>query len=581
MPGVFSRSVSGRAPRGRSSRGHALGLAVPYIAAFVAVVLLLLPTLPMPAPTSFERPPGSGSQATFAGGNTTGTALQGTEGRPATNGESTLSILPHDPADFPNQGLEMNVSGFASQSLGPLTSFQVAAEETVGGYDAVFGLFENYSFGPIGFFEVFTSATDQTVHLAYGAPLATVPQVGYQFRLTVTLGTVWALTVNGEPFGANANASSFDFGVSYSTNPTGLGFSEVAFYQGTPTAVVPDLLVATTALAVREGSSWHLPNNATVTYSGPAAGEWGVEGRDQVASLAPGELRSGTSIPTLANGTPVWSGGPVPVEIAFSLASVTTTATLPILARASVHDGTGSPIAGVPLAISDSRGGLAIGGGNVTDPQGFSELELLTPNVSAPRTDLVTVASTILGYAGSTSESLILTPPVQILLSASPNDPTVPINGSVSFTIRTSLQGSVAPLTTIQFSSTFGGSLSVAYGQSDSRGMLAIAFRAGESPSVVSIHAVVYEPGAWGGLTFNVHIVRPTPDPWTRAEPFVAVAAAGALVALAVVVVLRRKAQPLPELVFLPKDREVDPAPGPTPDPPAPLSRTPPSEGNP
>ncbi len=350
-------------------------------------------------------------------------------------------MVPNDPADVPNEGVEMNVTGYGAASLGTYASFQVAAEETIGAYDAVFGLFENSSFGPIGYFEVFTSVGDQTVHLAYGAPLGTVGGMGYRFALTVSSGTLWVLTVNGAPFGGNVSSSSFDFGAPEATVAGGLEFSEVAFYSTTASDVVPPVVLATTALAVRVAGAWYLPENATTRFVGDSSGRWGVEGRDQVASLAPGEIRTGSSIPPLANNTPLWTGGPVPVDLTFTLSSTTTTATLPVVVNATVRDTAGAPLPGVPLSVSDAQGGVEVGGGNLTGALGSAKLELLTPNVSAAETDLVTVASTMLGYSAGASQSLLLTPAIEIDLIASPSTPEVPVNGSITLVFRTTDAG--------------------------------------------------------------------------------------------------------------------------------------------
>ena len=500
--------------------------------------------------------------------------------RPAFGGESRLSVIPHDPADFPNNGLETNITGFAPQLLQPLTSFQVAVEETIGSYDAVFGLFQNASFGPIGFFEVFTSANDSTAHLAYGAPTATAPGVGYDFRLTESLRTEWDLTVNGAPFSVNSSEGSFNFGTANSTDPSGLAYSEVAFYQGSASAVVPASLTATTAVAVHEPGGRYLPHNATTTFVGGASSAWGVEGRDQVPSLAPGEIRSGTSLSPVVNGTTLWTGGPVPIDLTFTLSSETTTATLPILANALVKDGNGTPIAGVPLVIADARGGTQIGVGNATNSLGVSQLELLTPNVSAAGTDLVSVSSTILGYEGRTSEDLILTPAIEIELLASPADATVVTNGSIVLTFRSDAYGSAVAFTAIQFSTTFGGTLSLAYAQSGSDGSVSISFLAGPTPATVTVQALVVEPGAWGHGSVTVRVIRPPPDPWTESEPYVVLAILAAFVGSLIVLIRRRKVGRLPSLAILPDEPGI----GETPYPEgaaSPLSRTPPSGGSP
>ncbi|HEV2166979.1 MAG TPA: hypothetical protein VGS23_08430, partial [Thermoplasmata archaeon] len=532
MPAVRARSVR---EAGRPLAPPALFGFRSATAAALLVALLVVSVLPAwesapPCPAPAPR----GSGGTDLSAARAGSPVPAIElpARPSFGGESALTVTPHDPADFPNDGVETNITGFAPRLLGSLTSFQVGVEEVIGSYDAVFGLFQNASFGPIGFFEVFESSNDSTVHLAYGAPSATAPGVGYEFRLAETVGPVWNLTVNGAPFSVSAAAGSFDFGTASATSTSGFAFSEIAFYQGSASSVVPASLAATTALAVHEAGGWYLPHNATAGFLGGAASVWGVEGRDQVPPMAPGAVRSGTSFPAVPNGTTLWTGGPVPVDLTFALSSATTTATLPILATATVKDLNGTPIPSVPLAIVDSRGGTQLGNGNATNALGVAQLELLTPNVSAAGTDLVSVTSTILGYEARTSEALILTPAIEIDLLASPGDPTVVTNGTVVLTFRSESQGAAVPYTALEFSTTLGGRLSLAYAESGTDGSVAVSFQAGPVPATVSVQALVVEPGAWGHLVVTVKVVRPSPSLWTESEPYLVVGVAAALVAL-------------------------------------------------
>jgi hypothetical protein len=570
---VLARTVTTAAERPRGPNPSGVRPAVVGLAVGILLLALLVvptggtapgprPSVAAVGPRTAAGPPGPADSAS----------------RPASSGESTLSVVPNDPADVPNEGVEMNLTGFSSASLGPFAAFQVAAEETIGGYDAVFGLFQNSSFGPIGFFEVFTSVGDQTVHLAYGAPLATVPGMGYCFELTASAGSTWVLTVNGAPFGTSVNASSFDFGATEATVAGGLEFSEVAFYTTSASDVVPSVVLATTMLAVRVGGAWYLPENATARFAGDGSGRWGVEGRDQVPSLAPGEIRTGTSVAPLANGTALWTGGPVPVGLTFTLSSTTTTATLPVVVNATVRDDAGAPLPGVPLSVTDERGGVEVGGGNLTGALGSAKLELLTPNVTAAGTDLVTVASTMLGYSATSSQSLLLTPAIEIVLTASPSAPQVPLNGSITLVFQTTERGAPAPFTTLEFSSALGGSLSIGYGKSASDGSIAVEFYAGGQPATVDVHVIVVEPGAWGGIILAVHIVRPSVSALIQAEPWVAAGLAVLLGATVYMVVRSRRRRPIPDLPLgTVPDAPEGAAGGPDPD----LSRTPPSGGNP
>jgi hypothetical protein len=494
-------------------------------------------------------------------------------------GESRLLVNAQDPSAVPNTGIESEISGFATNPLDPLTAFQIGSEETIGSYDAVFGLFQNSTFGPAGFFEVFTSATDQTVHLAYGSPQVIVPGVQYVFAL-VANGTTWTLRVNGEPFAATMAASSFDFGVADATDAAGIDFYTTAFYTVGTATVVPTIITVPTAFAVEEASGWYLPVAESATFLGTASTAWGIAGRAQSPALAPGEVVTGTSVAPIANGTTLWTGGPVPVDIALTLDQPTLTATLTLLANVTVRAPSGGPLPGVLVVLRDDHGGLAPPP-DPTGADGRAQLALVTPNVTAPVTDEVTVSSAILGYAGSASEPVTLTPPVEVVLSLTPGDPTVVENGSIALTVSATTPGG-APVTFVALlvTSEGDGEVTPTYGFSDARGHSVVTFVAGARPGLVKIIATVDQPGAWGTVTSEVRVVIPPQNPWIEAEPYIILALVAALVVAVAVALRRRKPRALPELDFLRGARAAPPAPPGTEEVEA-ATRTPPSSGSP
>ncbi|MCI4362589.1 MAG: hypothetical protein L3J77_05310, partial [Thermoplasmata archaeon] len=294
-------------------RGLALALAL-----LVGALVLL--------PLSGERAPGAegpgapvaGPPALFHALPAAARGLAASPSSPSALGASARMLVgTEDPASVPNDGIATNLTAFPNVPLPADSSFQTGAEEVIGGYEAVFGLFTNTAMAPTAFYTVFTNTSDQTARLEYWTALPIVEGAPYDFVLQRTNGTVWTLTVNGEPFGDNASTADFDYGALAATWLGGLTFSELAIYATTTT--VPATYVATSAIGVHLPSGgWYLPRNATANYTGPVGASWGVEGRIQLASLAPGELDSGTSFAPIRNSSPLWNGGALPVVVSVS-----------------------------------------------------------------------------------------------------------------------------------------------------------------------------------------------------------------------------------------------------------------------
>ena len=227
----------------------------------------------------------------------------------------------------------------------------------------------------------------------------------YDFQLEESSGTVWTLSVNGVPFGDNVSASTFDFEAPTATWLGGVSFSEVAIYSATTT--VPVSFVATTALAVHHpGGGWYLPGNGTASYTGPPSAAFGIEGRVQLDGFAPGEVASGTSLAAVRGTEPLWTTGPVPVDVGVTLSS----ATVPGLGLVNVQVNVSAPSVGplgtVPVYVEDTLGGNATPPTVYTEADGLGATILVLPNESAAVGTMVRAVVTILGFVGSASTGL-------------------------------------------------------------------------------------------------------------------------------------------------------------------------------
>src|SRR5579863_5909387 len=102
------------------------GLAVPGIAGGAAIA----------APTHHGGPPSAGRVAGSSPPDVRAPQVgSGATGR--------LVVETSDPAAMPNSGLRTNITAFSSPTLPADTSLQVSVTETIGAYDAVFGIFLN------------------------------------------------------------------------------------------------------------------------------------------------------------------------------------------------------------------------------------------------------------------------------------------------------------------------------------------------------------------------------------------------------------------------------------------------------
>lgn len=491
----------------------------------------------------------------------------------AVSGQGRLFVQPDDPTLAPANGVETNVSGFPAGGFAPSSSFQVGAEAVIGSDDAVFGIFESDRLGPIGFFDVFDNTTDRSLHLAYSSGLLVTGSGAYDFRLVAGAGTVWSLTVNGLPFSSNASNDSFDFGTPSIGWTGGLTFSEVVFASGTTT--VPDLVRVYEAIGVLHGGHWTFPGAAHEEFQGAGVSPWGEAGRDQSDQIAPGEVVTGTSVAVLRNGTPLWSGGPVLVEVRATSSSARLLATVPLEINVSVAETNGTPLSEVPVAVSDPLGGQEAVGPWRTGASGAVSVDFRTANLTRTTSDPIAVRVTVPGFVGNASLSITVDPERRLTVRAAPPTATLVTGEAMSITFRTTdpSGGPVGP-TTLEFTSAPGGSVSVPFATSDASGNLTVRFTAGPNPGVEVVTALVAEPGAWGQGNATAHVVRPSPAWYVRWFPEISLGiVAAAAIGIGLLGLRRRRSRrPLPPLVLPTPVEEVDPTERPTP----PISRRPP-----
>ncbi len=505
-------------------------------------------------------------------------------GQPGTSGaRGELSVSTLDPAAMPNQGLQTNLTAFATTPLPADTSFQVAASETIGGFDAVFGIFENEAQLPVAFFSVFTNSSDTLVHQVYWSGLLLYPGEPYDFQLVPVNATDWELSVNGAEFGGNNSSAYFDFGTDAATWLAGLLFSEVTFYA--TTSPVPVLLNVPLAFAVREGGAWYLPTSSSTSFSGAGGSPWGVEGRIQHPTLAPGEINTGTSVAALPDNTSLWTGGPVPVRVGLTLSALSGVGTTPFFLDVVVDDTSGAPVPGASLFVGDSLGGSSLVTLLVTNGSGGAEDALLLPNVSADTPDLIQAVVTSFGYSGSSGASVEVTPPIQLFIAIHGLPGAIAPAAVASFMVTVTdaagapVGGASLDLTVVAS----GGQITPASAVTYPNGTLDVEVVAAAVPTVMVIDVNVTADGAWGHASVNLTVAIPPPSFGAQYGGEIELGVGLAIVAALVVIVLARfrgrRPRPLPPSHGI---RWGEPSIGPSGDSDAPpTTRTPPSAGTP
>jgi hypothetical protein len=518
----------------------------------LALLLTFILVLPVGAPHLASLAAGTPvrSSAPIVGHPGASTVLPSLARTGTAGSQDRLIVSSTDSAAMPNDGLRLNITPFVEPLLGPDTSFQAAVEETIGNYDAVFGLFTNTATAPIPFFSVFSNTTDATVHLAYWPSATTAPETSYDFELTWRNGTIWELDVNHQIFGGNMTAGAFDFGTEQATWLGGLSFSEIALSASSSSA--PATLSAPLAFAVLEPAGWYLPNEAQVTFS-PATGNiWGIEGRLQHPTLAPGELVSGTGIPTVANGTELWAGGRVPVDVVVGAPAATRGLTT-VAVSITVTTASGAPVPGATVYLSDQLAGAFTPDSVVTGSNGSAQGAFSAPNVTANASDLLSAFVTTFGYDGFTGVAVDLEPAVQVLVIDLSAGATVGPGGSVVLAFATrGLDGTELPGVFLSLVAS-SGVLSPSFGLTGSDATLRTTLSAPNTTGYVLVRVVVDAGGEWGAGSANVSVVPPTPPLLTTTDlEIVAGLALATIVAVAVILQRRRVARrpPVPPMRF-------------------------------
>lgn len=489
-------------------------------------------------------------------------ALPSAIANPLAGGQGRLFVNTTDPAVVPNHGIRTNLTAYYTLSLPADSAFQVAAEEIIGNDTAVFGFFQNGETYPVAFFSVFSNVTDATLHLAYWTSLILSTGASYDFALVVAGGTNWTLTVNGALFDSNASEATFDFGATQATWAGGVSFSEVSIYStapGTPSEVDVPL-----AIAVLTASGWYLPHEAR-TYSVLTGGaQWGVEGRLQDLQLAPGELVTGTTVSNVTNGTGLWNGGPVPVEVHLTVLGSVVAATGRVEAQASVTAVAGGGLARVSVWLSDDSNGSFSPTSVGTDSTGTAVSLFTAPNVTSVTDDVVTARVTLFGYAGSATGSIEVEPAQQVMISAGPTTRSVLEGTTLNVTyLATDLSGAPAPGVLLLFSVSGGDVVLVPYTTTDptGRAWALLAFPASIETVVVTVQAAT--PGYWGHLSIIVTTTAPPPSTWQRLSVYLIVGIGVASVALVAFFAergRRRRQRPIPKLGLpLPPPADVSP----------------------
>jgi hypothetical protein len=504
-------------------------------------------------------------------------------GPSVTSAEDRLIVESRDPGIAPNQGLETNITGWSAIGLPSGTSFQTGAEEVIGRYEAVFGVFQNSQSPPTPFFSVFNNSTNANVHLLYWTQLPLSTGVSYLFALVRVTGNIWELTVNDQPFGGNRSTAEFDFGAASATWAGGVGFSEIAISDNQTPA--PGELDVPLAVAVLQSGAWTLPSEGHLFVSAPGFPPWGLIGRNQLGTLAPGEIRSGTTIQREVNDTPLWTGGRIPVAVQLIPTQSTVVGTSSTIVSATVTELTApfSPIPGVSVYFADGLGGAVLPSTSQTGPDGVASVLIESANVTVPSLDQVHATVSLFGYTGSASAQYNVTPPIHVLLSVSPTHVTVQPNDQ--FTVRivsTDVGQHLVPGVGLFLSVSGPAFISPTEASTNGTGVLLarITVFAGNGP--ISLNATVVGGGAWGHINVSFGVSRPAPSFLQTVGPYLAPAIVAALAALLLFLLRRRmkRRKQLPDLglrTLLRELRRANRRSGSQP----PINRTPPSSGSP
>jgi hypothetical protein len=461
-------------------------------------------------------------------------------------------VQSHDPTLVPNVGIRSTISDWPQATFPNDTSFQVGAEETIGNYTAVFGLFQNTGLSTRPFFSIFAAKTDALVRLTYWNTFPAIPGASYDFRLVLISNTTWTLSVNGFVFAGNSSAGSFNFGAREATNSTGIGFSEVAFVE--TTSPVPANLSIPVAFAVLKSGTWGVPQDGYSLLSPASPEPWGLQGRTQNAALAPDELWTGAQVPLTANNTTLWSGGSVPVNVSISASASTVagTAGLTITVMVTSTGPSSVPLGGVAVTLQDDVQSTFSPVPATTSPDGTATFTMVAGNVSQPTTDLILAAVALIGYSGSAAVGVVVTPPLQVLLKVTPS--TVDLSKAATLTVTvdaTYTNGSPAQFVQLTLSVTGPASVEPVQGLTTNSGTLGLTLSVAGTPGQVVLTVTVTGGGAWGRLSDDLGN-HPSFNFFSAYGIYLVLAAVGVLAVVAAWFVIRhlRGRHPIPPMGF-------------------------------
>jgi hypothetical protein len=470
---------------------------------------------------------------------------------PDVSGENKLIVNSRDPSLIGSEGLRLNVTAWTPVSLPANSSFQIADEEVIGRSEAVFGLFQTSGANPVPFYVIFNNSTDQQIREVIWSTLPILAGTSYNFTLSLETGTTWELTVDGVPFGNNAANATFDFGAPSVTWAGGIGFSEIAFYLAQTS--VPDEVDVPLAMAVEENGSWVLPASAYLSAPGDTVVSWGIIGRAQLSSLAPGEIETGTQIARTQNNTTLWSGGIVPVLVSLTppAPSIVGTETADIQIAVTTSTNPITPLSGVYVLVRDGLNGIVLPNTVETGANGTAQTVIEMANVSVASTDQISARITLFGYAGTAASSMQVTPAVQVLFSLDPSPGPLRPGSNLSLSIRAAnVSGQPAPFVPLFISVTGPATITPDVGLTNVTGVLLARLSILTAGRPVTLIVLVTGGGAWGHLNLSLGSAQNPPDPWVL---YGTSAAVGAIVVIAAVLLLllvrrRKRPQRLPKL---------------------------------
>lgn len=434
-------------------------------------------------------------------------------------GTAEQIVYPNDSALAPATGVETNITQFTPISMPPLSSFQVSLAVVLGAVEVVFGIFQNTGHAPTAFRAEFSNRTDNYTSLAYWSNFTLQVDSSYGFALMHGAGTNWTLSIDGQPFGGSETNATTDCGVSALTWNRGVSFSVNVAYG--PSTYVPATVAVPLAFATYRAGSWYLPHLGQATEIGSAGSPWGIQGRAQHATLAPGELASGPLIAPVANNTTLWVGGPVPVNVALQLSASSAPAFAAVGVTAEVTAGPGAPLPSVPLAFSDSNASTFFPAETLTNASGGAISAFTAPNSSVSGVDTVHVVVEILGYQGSAAGAIVITPAVELLVAAGsvPSRISPGASTSLTFFVRT-VSGAPVPGVAVLFTLAGPGAVEPVAAASDSNGAIPVSVVSDGQLAPLEVQAKVAQPGYWGHGSARLTVAPTPPSLYDRLQPY-------------------------------------------------------------